>query len=66
MKLKVNGESLELNGIVTVRDLLHSLKLQPGRVAVEVNLEVIPKDRYETTALHEGDEVEIVSFVGGG
>lgn len=66
MRLKINGETREDVKASTVAELLEELKIQPERVAVEVNLSVIKKQDYERTALDDGDAVEIVNFVGGG
>jgi sulfur carrier protein len=53
-------------GTPTVTDLLTHLQIDPRRVAVELNLVVLKRDAFGSTALREGDEVEIVNFVGGG
>ncbi len=66
MKLKINGENIEVLRSATVKELLDELKIEPGRVAVEVNLSVIKKSDYENIRLSDGDNVEIVNFVGGG
>jgi sulfur carrier protein len=66
MTLKLNGEKKEIRDGLSVAGLLDVLKIQPARVAVEVNLSIIKKDAYTGHVLHDGDEVEIVSFVGGG
>lgn len=66
MKLCVNGENIEVASPVTVRDLIVHLGLTDGPVAVERNLEIVPRAEHETTALTEGDTIEIVHFVGGG
>lgn len=66
MRIRVNGEEREIADGVTVAALLESLGLRAPRVAVEVNLEVVPRARYAERRLAEGDVVEIVSFVGGG
>ncbi len=63
MKLKVNGEERELAEGSTVVDLLGQMT---GPVAVERNGEVVPRKEHATTRLAEGDELEIVHFVGGG
>jgi sulfur carrier protein len=65
MRLFVNGEDLE-TGAETVGGLMDELRIEPGRVAVEVNLKVIRKAEHRETRLNEGDRVEIVNFVGGG
>ncbi len=66
MRLKINGEIVDGVKAVTVKELLDELKVQPGRVAVEVNLSVVRKQDFEDFRLGDGDTVEIVSFVGGG
>jgi thiamine biosynthesis protein ThiS len=66
MIITLNGDRLELPGPITVRDLLGRLNLDPGRVAVEQNLVVLKRTAFETTLIAEGDEIEVVNFVGGG
>ena len=66
MKIRVNGEPLELAGARSILQLLEQLEIDPRRVAVEHNLTIVKRDRYESTTIGEGDEVEIVNFVGGG
>ena len=62
----VNGEARGLGTGATVADLVVALGLGPRRIAVEVNRAVVPRAEYGVTALHEGDAVEIIHFVGGG
>jgi thiamine biosynthesis protein ThiS len=64
--IRVNGESLEVAGPVTISGLLANLTIDSRLVAVEHNLIVVKRDKYESVVLREGDEVEIVNFVGGG
>ncbi|GAB4488524.1 MAG: sulfur carrier protein ThiS [Thermodesulfovibrionales bacterium] len=66
MRLKINGEDKDGISATTVRELLDELAVTAARVAVEVNLQVVRRDEYETFRLHDGDTVEIVNFVGGG
>lgn len=66
MNLTVNGDTLEIEAQASISDLLKFLKVEAPRVAVELNLEIVPKTQYESTSLNEGDRVEVVSFVGGG
>ncbi|MCE5194783.1 MAG: sulfur carrier protein ThiS [Nitrospiraceae bacterium] len=66
MRLKLNGENFETKNSGTVKELLDELRIEQGRVAVEVNMTVIKKSDYKSFRLNEGDEVEIVNFVGGG
>ena len=65
MKIKVNGEDCE-TACDTLGGLLEELKVIPGRVAVEVNLRIIKRADVPGFPIKEGDEVEIVNFVGGG
>ena len=62
----VNGERRETPQGATVADLLRDLNLAAGRVAVERNLEILPRPRWPNTAIQPGDRYEIVHFVGGG
>ncbi|RJQ45992.1 MAG: sulfur carrier protein ThiS [Nitrospiraceae bacterium] len=66
MKLKLNGTDSEITDGITVTGLLETLKIEPGRVAVEVNLHIVKKCDYDAHTLKDGDSVEIVNFVGGG
>lgn len=66
MQLTVNGEPYELPAPATVAGLLARLGVTAGRVAVEINEDVVPRGTYETHPLAAGDRVEIVQFVGGG
>jgi thiamine biosynthesis protein ThiS len=62
----VNGERRETAQGATVADLLRDLNLPAGRVAVERNLEILPRPQWSSTAIQPGDRYEIVHFVGGG
>ena len=66
MTIRLNGEPFEIAGPVTISNLLAELKIDPRIVAVEHNVVVVKKHQYETTMIAEGDEIEIVRFVGGG
>jgi sulfur carrier protein len=66
MRLTVNGAEREIPDGLTVRDLISHLGLDGGPVAVERNLEVVPRAEHATAILREGDVLEIVHFVGGG
>jgi sulfur carrier protein len=66
LTIRLNGEPYDVAGPLTVSDLLDTLNVDPRRVAVEHNLVVLKRDAYGSTTLSEGDEVEIVNFVGGG
>lgn len=62
----INGEAQKLTEGLTLADLVAQLGLQQRRIAVEVNRQIIARTHYSARSLHEGDEVEIVHFVGGG
>ncbi len=66
MTIRVNGEPLEIDGPVSITALLAHLRIDPRRVAVEHNLTVVKRPLYDATSVSEGDEIEIVNFVGGG
>jgi len=66
MRLRVNGQDREVPEDETIARLLASIKLPAGRVAVERNGEIVPRDGFEGTMLAAGDRIEIVQFVGGG
>jgi len=62
----VNGESRAAKPGATVVDLLGDLGLNSGRVAIERNLEILPRPKWAETKVEAGDRYEIVQFVGGG
>jgi sulfur carrier protein len=66
MNITLNGEKKEVPDNVTILSLLEFLKIQSQRVAVELNLEIVKKDKYGMTAVKEGDSLEVVSFMSGG
>ena len=66
MKISLNGEPHEIAGPLTLTALLAQLNIDPRRVAVEHNLTVVKRANYDTTQVKDGDEIEIVNFVGGG
>jgi thiamine biosynthesis protein ThiS len=66
LRITLNGDAHELAGPLTVTELLARLQIDPRRVAVEHNLVVLKRDVFDRTTVREGDEVEIVNFVGGG
>ncbi len=65
MEIIVNGEPRSI-GVLSVRQLLDELEIDPRRVAVELNSAILPKSDYENSTLNDGDRIEIVHFVGGG
>jgi len=66
MKLLLNGDEREISGVSSVADLVAALGLDSRKVAVERNLEIVPRSIYAETALADGDRIEIVTFIGGG
>jgi sulfur carrier protein len=66
MNVQLNGEGREVEAGSTVAKLLGELGITQPHVAVEVNLEVVPRAEHRDTVLNEGDRVEVVTLVGGG
>ncbi len=66
MILQINGERREFPAVSTVAALVEHLGMKGDRVAIELNLDIVPRDRWSSTELHDGDRLEIVHFVGGG
>lgn len=66
LTLMVNGEAKRVPGPVTAEELLRRLGLDPRAVVVELNREIVRRPALTATALQDGDEVELVHFVGGG
>lgn len=66
MELTINGEPRRFDAPISVAQLLQNLELDARKVALERNLEIVPRSAFETTTLGEGDRIEIVHFIGGG
>jgi len=66
MRIQLNGEAFELPDNQTVADLLVRLDLTGRRVAVELNLDIVPRSQHGATVLHDGDRLEVVHAIGGG
>ena len=66
MQITLNGDAHEIAGPLTVAELLAELSIDARRVAIEHNLVVLKRPTFDTTMVREGDQVEIVNFVGGG
>jgi sulfur carrier protein len=69
MKVIINGEDRDFAdgpSPFTVAALVEKLGMKPDRVAVELNRDIVPRDRWAATTLNEGDRLEVVHFVGGG
>jgi sulfur carrier protein len=64
--ITLNGDPYALGGDMPLTALLERLRMRRGRVAVEINREIVPKADYEATVVRVGDTVEIINFVGGG
>jgi thiamine biosynthesis protein ThiS len=66
IQIQVNGQARHVAEGQTVADLLRELDIKSERVAVELNLEIVDRQRFPTCRLQHGDRVEIISFIGGG
>ena len=69
MKLQINGDPRDFKDApapFTMAALIESLGMKSDRVAVELNRDIVPRDRWNDTTLKDGDQLEIVHFVGGG
>ncbi|MBL4620433.1 MAG: sulfur carrier protein ThiS [Marinicaulis sp.] len=66
VNITFNGEQMNVDAPISVAGLLSALELEPRKIAVERNLEIVPKSLYGDTVLVDGDRIEIVQFVGGG
>ena len=66
MKLFINGAEREFANVATLASLVEQLGMKADRVAVELNREIVSRDRWNQTRLSDGDRLEIVHFVGGG
>jgi sulfur carrier protein len=66
MQIEVNGEPRDVDEGTTVSTLLRQLELTQPHVAVELNLEVVPRAQHADTMLRAGDRLEVVTLVGGG
>jgi thiamine biosynthesis protein ThiS len=66
MKLHINGDEKTFDSSLTLAALVEILGMKADRVAVELNLSIIPRDGWAATSLNDGDRLEIVHFVGGG
>ncbi len=66
MRLLLNGEERVVQGASTVAALVVALGLDVRKLAVERNLQIVPRSQYLATALSDGDRIEIVHFIGGG
>ena len=66
IEIELNGRRREVREGISVADLVAELGLRPGMVAVEVNQGLVPRDRRQEATLRAGDQVELVTIMGGG
>lgn len=66
MHIIINGEKKEISVNTTVSSLLSDLGIDPRKIALERNLQLIPRTTFDNAQLNDGDEIEIINFVGGG
>lgn len=66
MELIINGDAREFDAPLSLSGLIERLGMKPDRVAVELNQDIVTRDRWAGTPLNSGDRLEIVHFVGGG
>lgn len=66
MQIHVNGKTVDLPDNSTIQALLEQLQMSTGRLAVEVNAEIVPRSQHAVSVLNPGDAVEIVHAIGGG
>jgi sulfur carrier protein len=66
LQLTINGESRAFQGVADVAGLVAALGLETRKVAIERNLEIVPRSAYGKTPVADGDRIEIVHFIGGG
>jgi len=64
--VRVNGEHRRLPGGLSIAEMLNEIGIDPAKVAVERNLEIVPRSTFEQVCVEDGDDYEIVHFVGGG
>jgi thiamine biosynthesis protein ThiS len=64
--VRINGENRHVPAATTLTEMINSLGLDPHRVAVERNLEIVPRSTFDSLCVEDGDDYEIVHFVGGG
>jgi len=66
LQVRINGEHRRVNDGISIAELVREIGFDPARVAVERNLTVVPRSTLAETAVEDGDDYEIVRFVGGG
>lgn len=66
INIRINGDDHQLDNMITITELLDKLGFTGKRVAVERNKEIVPRSLHGETSLEDGDQLEIVHFIGGG
>lgn len=66
VKIVINGEKREIADRLSIARLLEELNIRPERVVIELNRDIVSREKYGSAILKEGDALEIVHFVGGG
>ena len=66
IQLVINGEDTSLESITTVSNLIEYLDLEHGKLAIEINQEIVPRSQFDTYCLADGDVIEIIQAIGGG
>jgi len=66
MRITVNGQPRDVQGVTTIAELLNQLQVPARGVAVEVNQQLAPRSQHAEVQLQDGDQVEVVTLVGGG
>lgn len=66
IKITVNGNEIEIDGPMSVQQLLETVDVPPNYLAVELNADVVPREQYGQRTVQAGDDVEVVTLVGGG
>jgi sulfur carrier protein len=66
IRIEFNGESMEIATDLSISQLLDKAKVASRYCAVELNMEILPKDQYDSQVLRDGDQIEVVTLVGGG
>lgn len=66
MQVTINGQLQDVRGELSITELLEQRKVEPLRVAIELNEDIVPRKAFSNTTLSDGDRIEIATFVGGG
>ncbi len=65
-KIQLNGKKLKIHTNLSVKDLLKKYRLNEGKIAIELNGTILPKQHYKKKKIKNNDKIEIVQFIGGG